>query len=158
MTIHRLLFSFAGLCALAAAQTSIDFSFAGYGGGGASIPIVPAVVSVRPSGADETAILQAALDRVASLPLQANGFRGAVLLRSGRHLVDGHLEMRAAGVVLRGEANTSIIATGKARRTLITIGARSDDPGAAPVPVTDETVAAGGRVLTLESVADLKAG
>ena len=93
---------------IALAQPAIDFSFAGYAGGGESAPFVPGAISVRPTGGDDTALLQAALDRVAALPPSSDGFRGAVLLREGRYRVAGHLEMRAGGVVLRGSVNATI--------------------------------------------------
>jgi hypothetical protein len=49
------------ICApIALAQPAIDFSFAGYAGGGVPAPVVPAAISVRPSGGDDTALLQAA--------------------------------------------------------------------------------------------------
>ena len=78
----------------------IDFSFAGYEAGRA-IPFVKAVLAVSPSGGDDTALIQGALDRVASMPVRADGFRGAVLLASGRFRVM-QLHMRVSGVVLRG--------------------------------------------------------
>jgi hypothetical protein len=96
----------------------IDFSYAGYQAGGQTLPTVPAVISVRPSGKDDTDLLQSAIDHVAALPLDAHGFRGAVLLRPGRfHPV-------------LGEA----------------------------VGVTDETVAAGSRLLTVASTSGLSVG
>jgi hypothetical protein len=147
------------ICApIALAQPAIDFSFAGYAGGGVPAPVVPAAISVRPSGGDDTALLQAALDRVAALPLRGNGFRGAVLLRSGNYRIAGHLEMRAGGVVLRGSQGTTIVATGTSRRTLIEIGNIADAQTAPPVDVTDDTVAAGSRTFTLESIAGLRPG
>jgi len=128
-----------------AAQTAIDFSYAGYGGGGVAWPRIPASVSVRPSGGDDTALLQGALDRVGTMPLQASGFRGAVLLRPGRFRVSGRLRMGASGVVLRGSANTVIVGAGTSRRTLIDIGGTGDPGLDAPMRVTDETVPAGSR-------------
>ena len=57
-----------------------DFSHAGYMGGGVALPDVPVKQTVSPSGgADDTGLIQAAIDDVSSLPLE-NGFRGAVLL------------------------------------------------------------------------------
>ena len=56
----------------------IDFSFAGYEAG-RPVPFVNGVLVVKPSGGDDTALLQGALDRVASMPEAADGFRGAVL-------------------------------------------------------------------------------
>ena len=148
-----------GLVAAAAgAQPRIDFSYAGYGGGGVPAPTVPVATSVRPTGGDDTELLQQAIDRVSALPVRESGFRGAVRLRPGRYRVAGHLEMRASGVVLRGSGNATIVATGKGRRTLIEIGGVADAATGPPVSVTDETVPAGGMVLTLESAAGLRPG
>ena len=97
----------------ALAQQPIDFSHAGYGGGGVSAPVAPAVISVRPTGRDDTELLQGALDRVSALAQRADGLRGAVLLRPGRYRVTGHLSIRTSGVVLRGSPNATIVAAGK---------------------------------------------
>src|SRR5262249_49496640 len=88
--------------AAAVAQPEIDFSYAGYAGGGIAIPAVPAVLSVRPTGGDDTQLLLGALDRVAGMAPRPDGFRGAVLLQPGRYRVAGRLSMRTSGVVLRG--------------------------------------------------------
>ena len=64
----------------------MDFSHAGYMGGGVAIPDVPVKQTVKPDGgegADDTAAIQAAIDEVAQLPLDDKGFRGAVLLAPG---------------------------------------------------------------------------
>ena len=143
------------LCAAALAQSPIDFSYAGYGG---ALPNVMAVSSVRPTGGDDTALLQGAIDHVAALPLQTNGFRGAVLLHPGRYRVAGKLEMRASGVVLRGAEGATIVASGKSRRTLIEAGAAADPAIDAAVAVTDEIVPAGGLVLTLENAGGFHVG
>ena len=146
------------VCApLVLAQTVIDFSHAGYEGGGVPAPYVDAIISVRPTGKDDTALLQAALDHVANLPMRANGFRGAVLLRSLTYLVAGHLEMRTSGVVLRGGPGTTLVATGTSRRTLIEIGSRADPKTSTPVNLTD-TVPVGGRTFALDTVAGLERG
>src|ERR1700710_108923 len=107
--------------------TGIDYSFAGYGGGGVSLPRVAAVLTARPTGSDDTALLQGALDRLAAMPLRADGFRGALLLGAGRYRVNGQLHMRASGVVLRGVSSdkTLILAEGLGRRSLIEIGGTS---------------------------------
>src|ERR1035437_1922 len=99
------------LAAAAGAQPSIDFSYAGYKGGGANPPMLPAAISVRPSVGDDTELLQQAIDHVSALPVRKNGFRGAVLLRPGRYRVAGRLEIRTGGVVLSGSGNPTIAAT-----------------------------------------------
>ena len=133
--------------AAAAQQPPIDFSYAGYAGGGVAIPAVPAVLSVGPSGSDDTA-LQGAIDAVAAMPLRPDGFRGALVLRGGRYRVAGRLQIRASGVVLAGTKEVAtLLATGTGRRTLIETGNATGPATDAPVQVTDETVPAGGRTL-----------
>jgi hypothetical protein len=67
----------------------MDFSYAGYMGGGVALPFVPVKRTVPSSGAgDDTATIQAAINEVAALPLE-NGFRGAVLLAPGTFTCSG---------------------------------------------------------------------
>ncbi|HSV13556.1 MAG TPA: discoidin domain-containing protein [Tepidisphaeraceae bacterium] len=82
----------------------MDFSYAGYMGGGVALPDVPVKRSVEPSSdkdADDTARIQAAIDDVAKLAL-AGGFRGAVLLAPGTYNCASPITITASGVVLRG--------------------------------------------------------
>src|SRR5471030_1296561 len=72
---------------LPAGDRIMDFSSAGYMGGGVPLPDVPEKKRVRPSGADDTAAIQAALDEMAALPL-VDGFRGAVVLERGEFRCD----------------------------------------------------------------------
>ncbi len=145
--------------AAAAQQPAIDFSYAGYGGGGVAIPPVPGEVVVEPTGGDDTALLQGAIDAVAAMPLRADGFRGAVVLRGGRYRVAGRLQIRASGVVLAGGRDVaSLIAAGTGRRTLIEIGGTTAPSTGAPAQVTDEIVPAGGLTFTLETLGKLKTG
>lgn len=138
--------------------THIDFSYAGYGGG-AAVPQVAAVLTVRPSGGDDTALLQGTIDRVASRPVDASGFRGAVLLAPGRFRVNGDLHLRASGVVLRGSGvgRTAIVAEGVGRRALIEVGGTTDPVIGEKLQVTQDAHA-GSRELTLESTTGLAAG
>ncbi|MEY2878945.1 MAG: hypothetical protein RLZZ15_1325, partial [Verrucomicrobiota bacterium] len=136
----------------------IDYSSAGYGGGGVALPDVAAKFFVAPSGGDDTRLVQGALDAVGKLPVGADGFRGAVLLRGGTFRIGGQLRLAASGVVLRGEGAT-LLATGNSRRTLIEIrGTTANRIVAAGVRVTDEVVAAGATTLALASVEGLAAG
>src|ERR1039457_2964339 len=135
-----------------------DFSYAGYGGGGVAPPAVAAAIAVRPSGGDDTLLLQGAIDHVAALPLRADGFRGAVLLRAGRYQVGGRLQVRSSGVVLRGQGEATIVAAGQGRRTLIEAGAAADPATGPAANIIDEAVPAGGRRLTLDNLGGLRAG
>jgi len=138
----------------------IDFSYAGYEAG-RPVPWVKAVLAVKPSGGDDTDLLQGALDRVASMPLGLDGFRGALLLSPGRFHVKGQLSLRASGVLLRGSgagaSGTVIVAEGIDRRPLIVVGAVKDVE-LGPAIQVQEDVSTGGQTLHLASVADLKAG
>ncbi|HEX2689682.1 MAG TPA: hypothetical protein VHN14_23855 [Kofleriaceae bacterium] len=100
----------------------MDYSYAGYMGGGVALPAVPAAQTVMPSGGDDTAGIQAALDAVAKQP-PVGGFRGAVVLASGVFHTSAALHIDASGVVLRGSgsATTEIDMTG-APFTFLTIG------------------------------------
>src|SRR6476660_9451103 len=57
-----------------------DYATAGYKGGTLPIPDVPVKATVSPVAGDDTSTIQAAINSVAAMPLDANGFRGAVLL------------------------------------------------------------------------------
>src|SRR5688572_31129844 len=70
-----------------------DASHAGYQGGGVAIPGVPVRATVWPVAGDNSAHLQAAIDRVSSEVPDANGFRGAVLLRAGYYRVAAPLRI-----------------------------------------------------------------
>ena len=80
----------------------MDFSHAGYMGGGVALPDVPVKKTIEPSGGDDdTATIQAAIDEVSKLPLE-NGWRGAVLLAPGTYPCEGTIRISTSGVVLRG--------------------------------------------------------
>lgn len=82
-----------------------DFSHAGYRGGGVPLPTVPVVKTLSPTTGDNTARIQAALDEVGALPLQADGYRGALRLSTGVYQIDGTLRLTKSGVVLSGVGN-----------------------------------------------------
>ncbi|HSV13306.1 MAG TPA: DUF6298 domain-containing protein [Tepidisphaeraceae bacterium] len=146
----------------AAPSIAIDFSHAGYGAG-QSLPVVRNAITVRPSGGDDTELLQAAVDHVAALPADADDYRGAVLLWPGTFRVEGQLLLRGDGIVLRGSRApgqpTAIVATGHHRRTLIEMGERRRAPTTAPAGnVVDENAPAGATSLTLDSLWPLSPG
>ena len=100
-----------------------DFSYCGYMASEKSIPTMPVKVVVPVAKGDATLRIQSALDYVASLPPDANGFRGAVLLQKGIYEVLGQLRITSSGIVLRGIGvnETRIIGAGTGRLALIKI-------------------------------------
>jgi hypothetical protein len=131
-------------------NTIIDSSHAGYGGGGTAIPIVPVRQTVWPVAGDNTQNIQTAIDKVSSLPLDPNGFRGAVVLKAGYYRMAMPVRIQTGGIVLRGEGmgdtGTVLIGTGTGRTagagpgggggnqgTLVLVG------GASGVMTRDET-------------------
>jgi hypothetical protein len=79
----------------------MDFSYAGYMGGGVAIPTVPVKVSVNAAAGDNSMIIQQAIDQVAAMPL-VNGIRGAVLLQPGTYNCERPITITESGVVLQG--------------------------------------------------------
>ncbi|MDR0833773.1 MAG: hypothetical protein LBN93_06260, partial [Candidatus Symbiothrix sp.] len=59
-----------------------DFSYCGYQASNVPIPELPVKIIVPLTTGDATALIQDAVDQVAQLPLDKNGFRGAILLRA----------------------------------------------------------------------------
>src|SRR6185503_6717477 len=84
---------------LEAGDKIMDFSYAGYMGGGVSIPMVPVKITVTPSAGDNTDAIQKAIDEVSKMKL-VNGIRGAVLLKPGTYDCERTLVINANGVVL----------------------------------------------------------
>ena len=85
-----------------------DFSNAGYKGGGVPIPYVAIKETIWPVLGDNSANIQAAIDRVSALQPDASGFRGAVLLKMGTYELEKPVSIKVSGVVLRGEGMSDI--------------------------------------------------
>ncbi len=145
-------------------NTIVDFSHAGYGGGGDAIPDVPARILVTPGGGQHRVRIQAALDRVSRMPLDADGLRGAVVLAPGRYEVDTSLSIAASGVILRGSGDgdqgTVIAATGTSRRTLIEVAGRGErqEIAASRRAIADAYVPVGSRSVTLDNTSGFTVG
>lgn len=86
-----------------------DYSGVGYKNGEDSIPYIAVKEIVSAVSGDNVATIQAAIDKVSAMPLDANGFRGAVLLKAGTYHVSDSIFIKSSGVVLRGEGNKTII-------------------------------------------------
>jgi len=92
-----------------------DFSGVGYMNSESPIPTVAVVTTVSPLSGDNSLNVQSAIDAVSNLPLDNNGFRGAILFKSGTYQINTAITIKASGIVLRGEgfdgAGTNFVAT-----------------------------------------------
>lgn len=156
----------------AAGDRIMDFSHAGYMGGGVAIPSVPVKRMVKPSGKDDTESIQAAINEIVAMPL-VNGFRGTLLLSPGVFTCSTSINLPASGIVLRGSGSgkggTTIRMTGS-KHTAIVIGKKTvtntgeepnnDKPliSGATTSVTDAYVPAGTTVLSVADATAFVAG
>jgi hypothetical protein len=142
-----------------------DFSQVGYLTGVVDPPVVAVKATVEPGPGDAGGRIQAAIDAVSSLPPDADGFRGAVLVKAGIHPIAGHLELKTSGVVLRGEGRfegtgTVILATGTDRRSLVQVhgaGSRQKVPGTEH-SIMDDYLPVGSRTFQLDATDGLRPG
>ncbi len=149
---------------LPAGDKIMDFSHAGYMGGGVALPTVAVKMTVEPSGGDDTAKIQAAIDAVAGMPLK-DGFRGAVLLAPGVYTCSDPIKIAASGVVLRGSASMgetrSTIKLVDKPHTGITVAGKADgmEPfKAASTKIADAYVPSGATSFTVADAKGFAAG
>ena len=76
----------------------MDFSSAGYRGGGVRLPFVAAAKRLTPAPGDNTTRIQSVLDKST----------GAVVLAAGEYEIAGTLTSAHSGIVLRGEKGASM--------------------------------------------------
>jgi hypothetical protein len=147
--------------ALPSGDTILDFSYAGYSGGGVALPSAPAQANVHASGGDDTAAIQAAIDQVSKLPL-TNGLRGAVVLDPGPYQLAGSLTLAASGVVLRGAGSgaggTTLNLTGSPRTVFTIGGAGKAQKGATAATITDPYVPSGASTFHVDNPSGLAVG
>lgn len=139
----------------------MDFSHAGYKGGGVPLPTVRVARTIKPIDGDNARHIQGALDAVATLAQDKDGFRGAVLLEAGIYHVAGALKIGASGVVLRGsgsgEGGTTIRVTGAPHRFIDISGSGTWQPEGKPATITDAYIPSGATSFTVNSAAGFKA-
>jgi hypothetical protein len=139
----------------------MDFSYAGYMGGGVALPVAPVKQMLSPSGGDDTAAIQTAINAVAAMPL-TNGLRGAVLLAPGKWRTTATLTINASGVVLRGSGSgpsgTDIDLTSSSHLFLRIAGGGTRTTMAPRATITDDYVPAGARSFTVSSADGFKVG
>lgn len=140
----------------------VDFSYAGYMAGARAIPDVPIRVTVPAREGDATLRIQAAIDYVSGLPVDANGLRGAVLLGAGTHRVLSGIVMRKSGVVLRGSGmggnGTVLLGDGRTRETVIRVVGHDNVVIKPKLRVTDAYMPVNAMHFEIENAGSLKVG
>jgi hypothetical protein len=139
----------------------VDFSYAGYMGGGIPLPKVPITETVSPSDGHDTAVIQAAIDRASRLPIKG-GFRGAVKLAAGTFRCSGTLKISSSGVVLRGSGfdskGTTIQMTGDAHVAITIAGTETIEARGPTVHMVQDYVPSGSRSITLDDASSIREG
>jgi hypothetical protein len=138
----------------------MDFSSAGYMGGGVAIPDVATVVTVNPSGGDDTAAIKSAISTAASQSL-VNGIRGAVQLARGTFHVSSQININASGVVVRGAGSangTTIVMTGSTPFKLFNMSGSGSPSQSGTVNMTDSYVASGATGFNVSSASGFSVG
>lgn len=140
----------------------MDFSFAGYHGGGVALPSAAVKLTLGPPGTDDdTVAIQAGIDAVSQLEL-AGGLRGAVLLQRGTYHCRGTLAIEASGVVLRGAGSgsngTTIEMTGPPHLAISISGTDAARATGKAARITQTYVPSGATGFEVESTDGLQAG
>lgn len=139
----------------------VDFSYAGYMGGGIPLPRVPAGPALGPSGGDDTIAIQHAIDQVSLVPLK-NGFRGAVVLAAGTFLCSATLNITASGVVLRGNgpaSNATILKMMGEPHVAIEVSGKQEIQGVGHAAhIVESYVPSGAQSVTLDDASSFATG
>ena len=136
-----------------------DFSAVGYMNSESPIPTVGVVLTVNPVVGDNLANIQNAINQVAAMPLDANGFRGAILFTAGTYNISDTVTISASGIVLRGVgfngSGTNFIATKTSQYILFDFigasGTAYNSSNSTRKAITDSYVPIGAKQITVAS-------
>jgi hypothetical protein len=136
-----------------------DFSAVGYMNSESPIPTVGVVLTVNPVVGDNLANIQNAINQVAAMPLDANGFRGAILFTAGTYNISDTVTISASGIVLRGVgfngSGTNFIATKTSQYILFDFigasGTAYNSSNSTRKSITDSYVPIGAKQITVAS-------
>ena len=139
----------------------MDFSYAGYMGGGIGIPSLEVKITLGPKEGDNTEAIQNAIDEVSKMKL-VRGFRGAVLLKPGSYNCDQPITINASGVVLMGsgqEADGTVIHMTGNPHVCVVLGSKvTYKTIGAPVTFADKYVASGSIAFRLSDASAFNVG
>ncbi|PWS33732.1 hypothetical protein DF947_03740 [Pedobacter paludis] len=142
-------------------NTIPDFSHVGYHQNQKTIPQVQVVATLSATGENDEVKIQQAINELAKKQTDANGIRGAILLKKGTYKIPGSLKISSSGIVLRGEGEeTKLIATGIGKRKTIMASGEGKliEIAGTRVKITDHYVPVGTKSLNLTSAKGLAIG
>jgi len=136
----------------------MDFSHAGYMGGGVAFSSPEVKIILDPITGDNSEFIQNAIDKVSEMKL-VNGLRGTVLLKPRVYNCEKAIIINASGVVLRGSGSdnkgTTISMTGKGHTCVVVKGAVSSKVIGKPSFFSDAYVPSGTYSFNLSDVSGL---
>jgi hypothetical protein len=139
----------------------MDFSYAGYMGGGVSIPSPAIKITVSPIEGDNTEVIQNAINEVAKMKM-INGFRGAVLLKPGTYNCGKPITINQSGIILRGsgsgENGTTLNMTGKTHVCISVRGTVTSIPVGTPTSFADAYIPSGSNSFNIINASGLSVG
>jgi len=139
-----------------------DFSFAGYKASSVAIPNVSIKAFVPHIDGDATKTIQTAIDYVAKLKADKNGFKGAVLFDKGTFKISGEININQSGIVLRGSGSgndgTIILGTTINRKAIINISGINNPVLKETLELADNFTPLGATVLSVKNGVSLKKG
>jgi autotransporter-associated beta strand protein len=145
----------------------VDGSGAGYRSGLLPLPssnMAPVKVTISPVAGDNTANIQNAINQVAAMPMNSNGFRGAVLLTAGEYPCATSININASGVVLRGVGSftngsgTVLRATASNQYSLVRISGSGSASTSTTHNITNNYVPVGARSFNVDSTSGFAVG
>lgn len=134
-----------------------DFSGVGYMNSESVIPTVSVVKTVSAIVGDNLANIQNAINEVAALTPDANGFRGTILFKAGTYNISNSITISVSGIVLRGEGfdgtGTNFVATKTTQHNLINFAGVSGTTAVSSSKknITDAYVPIGKKQITVAS-------
>lgn len=134
-----------------------DFSGVGYMNSEVPVPDIPVVLTIAPVAGDNLNNIQNAINQVAAMTPDANGFRGAILLQAGTYNVSNTININTSGIVLKGVGyngnGTNIIATSPFQYTLFNFEGSNGTStiGSSKKSITDAYVPFGSHTVNVAS-------
>ncbi len=138
----------------------LDFSFCGYHHSEKDIPLVENKIFVPHQEENSSQLIQQAIDFVETLPLDASGFRGSVLLDKGTFTLNEPLVIHKSGVVLRGTGKNETVLKKKGvdRNAFIMIEGLNTMHYTDTLSLLSEYVPVNSRFLVVDQASRLKKG